>query len=85
MGQQLNELSARGAEATISYVAGLNSPDAFNLSGRYTITGNAVSIKVIIRKNSEIKQRLEFIGTKDKLLELTAAITEKVVEWVGKK
>jgi hypothetical protein len=82
--QELNEISARGTEATITYAAGSNSPDAYTLSGRYTVTGNAVSIKVIIRKNNEIKQRLELTGTKDKLTDLAKSIAVQAADWAAK-
>ena len=80
--QQLNDISARGAEASISYMGGSSLPDAYTLTGRYTVAGNSISIKVIIRKNNEIKHRLELSGTKDKLNDLAKTIVVQATEWV---
>ena len=84
--QQLNELSARGANAAITYVAGSASPDAFTLSGRYTVTGNNISVKIFIRQKNEVKQKIDLTGTKDNLKELAVLIAAKTAEWAsGKK
>ncbi|MBP6022750.1 beta-propeller domain-containing protein [Ferruginibacter sp.] len=84
--QQLNELSARGANAAITYVAGSASPDAYTLSGRYTVTGNNISIKIFIRQKNEVKQKIDLAGTKDNLKELAVLIASKTEAWAsGKK
>lgn len=84
--QQLNELSARGANAPITYVAGSASPDTYTLSGRYTVTGNNISIKIIIRQKNEVKQKIDLAGTKDDLKGLAVLIATKTAEWAsGKK
>ncbi len=82
--QQLNDISSRGAEASISYMGGSSLPDAYTLTGRYTVAGNTVSIKAIIRKNNEIKHRLELTGTKDKLNDLAKTIVVQATEWVAR-
>ena len=84
--QQLNELSGRGANAAITYVAGSASPDAYTLSGRYTVTGSNISIKIIIRQKNEVKQKIELAGTKDDLKGMAVLIATKTAEWAsGKK
>jgi WD40 repeat protein/uncharacterized caspase-like protein len=83
--QQLDELSSRGADATISYIAGSGSPDAYTLSGRYTITGNNISLKLFIRQKNEVKQKIDLTGTKDKLDELAALIATKAAEFAGNR
>lgn len=84
--QQLNELSARGANAAITYVAGSASPDAYTLSGRYTVAGNNISIKIFIRQKNEVKQKIDLAGTKDELKALAVLIATKTAEWAsGKK
>ena len=84
--QQLNELSARGANAAITYVAGSASPDAYTLSGRYTVTGNNISVKIFIRQKNEVKQKIDLAGTKDDLKGMAVLIASKTAEWaLGKK
>lgn len=83
---KLNEIASRGTKATISYAAGSNSPDAFTLSGRYTVSGNNISIKVFIRQNNEVKEKIDLTGTSDKPEELAALIVTKAADWAaGKK
>ena len=79
--QQLNEIAQQGANATITYAGGSNSPDAFILSGRYTVTGNTISIKIFSGKGGGFKRILELTGTKDKLDELAGLIAAKAAEW----
>ncbi|MBC7508854.1 MAG: caspase family protein, partial [Ferruginibacter sp.] len=79
---QLNDLSARGIEAAIVYVTATNSPDAYSLSGRYTVTGNIILVTVNIKQNKTIKTKFEMSGTKDKLGELAAAVAEKATGMV---
>ena len=81
---QLNEIAARGIEATIAYTSGSNSTDAYTLSGRYTITGNTISIKVLIRQNNEVKHKFDLTGIKDNLKEFAALIASKAAEWASK-
>ena len=80
--QQLNELSSSGVNAGITYISGSASPDVYVLSGRYTITGNNISLKLFIRQNNQVKQKTELAGTKDKLNELAILIANKTAEWV---
>ena len=79
---QLNDLSARGTDAAIVYVTATNSPDAYTLSGRYTVTGNAITVTVNIKQNKTIKTKFELSGTKDKLGELAAAVAERAAGMV---
>ncbi|MEO6542307.1 MAG: caspase family protein [Ferruginibacter sp.] len=79
---QLNDLSARGTDARIVYVTATNSPDAYSLSGRYTVTGNTILVTVNIKQNKAIKTKFELSGTKDKLGELAAAVAEKAAGMV---
>lgn len=82
---QLNTISQSGSDAAIVYVPGSVALDAFTLSGRYTIAGNSVSIKIFIRSNNELRQKFELAGTKDKLGELVSLIADKTAEWVKSK
>lgn len=82
---QLNDIAQRGSNAAIAYIAGTAAPDAFTLSGRYSISGNTISIKIFIRSNNELKQKLELSGIKDKLSELVSLIVDKAAELTKNK
>ncbi|HEX4875611.1 MAG TPA: caspase family protein, partial [Chitinophagaceae bacterium] len=79
---QLSNLAARGAVSNIVYVTATNAPDAYNLTGRYTIRNNLVTVQVNLKQNKTIRKRFELSGTKDKLNELAAAIAAKAAELV---
>jgi hypothetical protein len=74
---QLNDLAARGTDSRIVYATATNSTDAYSLSGRYTVIGNAITVSVNIKQNKIIKSKFEISGTKDKLIEMAAAVAEK--------
>ena len=80
---QLNEIAARGADSRIVYVTATNSPEAFALTGRYEVKENSLTVKVNVKQNKEIKYRFELSGTKDKLKELAADISQKAAVWVA--
>ena len=63
------------------FIMANNFPDACNLSGRYTVNGNTVTIKVNILQNKVIKNNFELSGTKDMLEELATNIVKKVAQW----
>jgi uncharacterized caspase-like protein len=74
---QLSSLSARGTANSIIYVSSSNSPDAWSLSGKYTVQGNVVTVKVNVRQNRVIKHRFELMGTSDKIDQLATLIVER--------
>jgi hypothetical protein len=74
---QLSDMAARGSDSKIIYVTATNSPDAYSLSGRYKVTGKAVSVSVNIKQGKTIKQKIEVIGTVEKLEVLAAEIVNK--------
>ncbi len=74
---QLNDLAARGSDSKIVYVTATNSPDAYSISGRYTVKGNTITMTVNLKQNKTIKAKLEVSGTKDKLNELAREAVEK--------
>lgn len=47
---QLNDMATRGTESKIIYVTATNAPDAFTLNGRYDVNGNAITIRVNIKR-----------------------------------
>lgn len=82
---QLSTIASNSSKAPLSFVADSNAPDAFTLSGRYTVNGTDVSIKVLIRQENEVKEKLDLTGTTGKLNELATLISEKVAAWVIEK
>jgi hypothetical protein len=74
--QHFHHLSARGGEANFLYFPGVNSNDAYSLTGRYGENGNVVTIKILLKKGNATKARFTVEGTKDKL----AALSEKIVQ-----
>ncbi|HRI19473.1 MAG TPA: caspase family protein [Panacibacter sp.] len=80
---QLNDLAARGTESKIVYVTATNSPDAYSMSGRYTIKENTITVTVNIKQNKAIKSKFELTGTKDKPADLAALIAAKAAEWAA--
>ncbi len=82
--QQLNYISLRGTDASIVYAGTTSSAEAYTLSGRYYITSNAITIKIFIIQNKEVKQKIDLIGTKDKLDEFSSLIATQAAEWASK-
>ncbi len=79
---QLGEMATRGSDSKIVYVTATNSPDAWSLSGRYTVRGTAITAQVNVKQGKTIKHRFEISGTTDKLKELAESITEKAAGMV---
>ncbi|MGQ0738332.1 MAG: caspase family protein [Bacteroidota bacterium] len=78
----LSDMAARGADSKIVYVTATNSPDAWSLSGRYSVKENSITVQVNLKQSKVIKNRFEISGTMDKLKELAAAITDKAAGMV---
>jgi uncharacterized caspase-like protein len=74
---QLADLASRGGEKGIIYVTATNSPDAYSLTGRYTLQGNNISMTVNLKQNKQIKQKFEVKGTTDKLEQLALLVVQK--------
>jgi len=74
---QLNDLATSDSEAAIVYITNTYSPDAYSLTGRYTLTGNEISITVNIKQNKVIISKFEIKGITNKLDELVKSILEK--------
>ena len=79
---QLNDLATRGSDSNIVYITSTNSPDAYSLSGRYSITGNEIVMTVNIKQKKVIRNKFEIKGAKDKLNELANAVVERASELV---
>ncbi len=82
--KQLNDISTGGTDAPISYVQG-NFSDAYTLTGRYTVTGNDILIKVLIRKDNVTKYSLQLLGAKDNLEFLAKLVVTSSIEKITKE
>jgi len=80
----LNEISARGEENAITYVAGSTSPDAYSLGGRYEVKGGDLTVKVNIRQNNETKYKFELNGKKSDLKALAEQVVNQATDWIVK-
>jgi WD40 repeat protein/flagellar biosynthesis/type III secretory pathway chaperone len=78
--QQLNDISSRGENGKIVFLSSTNSPDAYSLSGRYTVNGNIIKATVNIKKNKVIVSKFEQEGTTDNLSSLAKSIAVKASE-----
>jgi hypothetical protein len=74
--QVLFQVASRGADSKISYITVTQSPDAYTLSGRYSITGDTVTVKVNIKQNKQTKHRFEITGSRTNI----SKIAEDVVK-----
>jgi len=80
----LNEISARGEENPITYVAGSSSPDAYSLVGRYDVKGDDLAVKVNIRQNNQTKYKFELSGKKSNLKDLAEQVVTQATDWIVK-
>ena len=78
--QQLNDISSRGENGKIVFLSSTNSPDAYSLSGRYTVNGNIIKATVNIKRNKVIVSKFEQEGTTDNLSSLAQSIAIKASE-----
>ena len=79
---QLSDLATRGTDSKIVYVTATNSPDAYSLTGRYTVKGNTITMTVNLKQSKIIKSKFEISGTKDKLKELAISVVDKAAGMV---
>jgi uncharacterized caspase-like protein len=74
---KLADLSSRGEYKGIIYVTATNSPDAYTLTGRYTVRDNNITMTVNRKQGKTIKTKFEVSGTKDKLEQLAGTLVQK--------
>jgi WD40 repeat protein/uncharacterized caspase-like protein len=79
---KLGDMSARNAESKIIYATASTSPDAYSLTGRYTVKDNAITVSVNIKQNKIVKSKFTITGTKDKITEMAAEIINKATLFV---
>lgn len=78
----LADISTRSTDNKISYLP-YSANDAYNLSGRYTVDGAAILLKVNIRKNNKTLYKFEVKGTTDKPEIVAQNATTKAIEWLS--
>jgi hypothetical protein len=83
--QRMNDISGRGNDSRISYVTSTSAPDAYSLSGRYEVNGEAVIIKITIRQNKVVKYKFELPGKKNDLKALAEHVVTMAADWLSKK
>ena len=77
--KELNNLSARGKESPLAYVADNTMPDAYSIRGKYEVKGNAISTKVSLFKGQKERvYQFDLTGTTDKKEVFVAKIVENV-------
>ncbi|WP_020597517.1 caspase family protein [Spirosoma panaciterrae] len=75
----LIELSAKGKESPLAYVADNTGAESYSIRGRYKITGNAIVIKYnLIKGNKERVNSDEIKGTIDAKEQLVKQLVEQV-------
>jgi hypothetical protein len=71
----LGNMSGRGADSTLVFWDAADGPDAFNLAGRYTITGNTLKVRVVVFKANA---RVSEFTVSGKTEDLAAVVAEVV-------
>ena len=80
--QHLNEVSSRGTDGNIIFLTGSNAPNAWTLTGRYTLNGDDLTVKVNVKQNKVSKKNMELSGKKSNLSALAAEIVGAASEWI---
>jgi WD40 repeat protein len=86
--QKLREASyvtARGeAEPAVVFVDADELPGALRPTGTYTVAGQMVTVKLVLRRDGQAVQTLQVQGSKDDPAALVARLTDAVIEALGK-
>ena len=85
MNMQLANISSRGTDSKILYITGINSANAYTLTGRYQVKGNLVTVKVNVKQGKVVKYKFEIQGEKDKLAKFAEDIIVKAADLVNSK
>jgi hypothetical protein len=80
--KKLEFLSRAEGGKKIFFLPSTNSPDAYSLTGSYTVKENAITVRVKLKQDKIIKKQFDLPGTKGKLDELVDAIISKAIEWI---
>ncbi len=79
--QQLSYVASFEREADINFVSATTSPLAWRLTGRYSVLGENVSVKINI-KRVRVMDRFEIVGTKTNLRGLADEIVNAAIQRV---
>jgi hypothetical protein len=85
--RQLNEVSSRGENSPISFIADNTLLDAYTILGRYTLNGDSVHIKLFLMKGTndeDILYQFQINGTLDKKDALGVEIVNSVQSFLDK-
>ena len=77
---RLSDLSARGNDSHIVYVTASQSPDAYTLTGRYTIKDKQVTVTVNVKQGKLIRRKFEVSGSLENMEALAAALVDNAVK-----
>lgn len=80
---ELNQRASAGIESLLTFSTYIGPSDAYQLSGRYELNGNKISMKVNIIKNKTVLHKYTVKGTKDKLNELAKETVEQAAKLVN--
>jgi WD40 repeat protein/uncharacterized caspase-like protein len=78
---KLAQVSSSGIASKIIYTNTTTAPNAFTLTGRYTVTGNTLSVTVNIKQNRITLHKFTASGIIDEMPALAASIIEKASSW----
>ena len=81
---QLSDVATRGTDGGIAYNPNTNMPEAWTLSGRYTVNENSIIVNVNIRRNNE-KYSIKVTGSKTNLNDLAEQVVKEVLRKIPKK
>jgi len=77
--RELNNLSARGKESPLVYVAGYTLPDNYSVRGKYTVKEGIVTLRVSLYKGQKEKlYSFDINGKIDNESQLALDIIEKI-------
>ncbi len=78
MKEHLQELTSQGSDSPIVYSDVDAYPNAFRMSGLYTVEGQSIKINVNILKNKDKIASIKFDGTKSNIKAIIEGVFEKV-------
>ncbi len=74
---ELNDIASRGEKNNFLFLPATASSDAYSLSGRYDVSGDAITIRVALKQGREIRQRFELKGSAKDLRSFCREIAAK--------
>jgi hypothetical protein len=78
LNEALREISARGRNASLIFVDTDDFPQAYKLSGRYKVVGNAITVTAYLVLDTETKGSFQVEGSLENLEQLVAEILGEI-------